>query len=92
MMPWARRAASAASARAGVPNRASTKLHRLGTTSMPSSASEAASHARQVSLWVRLTRTNSVSSSAATPAASAAALTLNGPRSRLSTSAIPGGQ
>ena len=72
-------------------NRTSTKLQALCGTSRPSAMSFSRVHSRQVALWARALAMKATSSSAATPAASAGAETLNGPRIRLSASITDAG-
>ena len=74
-----------------VPKSASTKLPSLGQTLIPASSSPRVSTARYSRLCVRPFSTQPGSDSAAIAAAWAASETLNGARTRFSTSMIAGG-
>jgi hypothetical protein len=80
-------AADAASAKSS-----SRKLAMDGWTVTPNSRRRSRVHSRQTSLWRRLASTKPGSSTAAAPATWAAALTLNGPRTRFRTPATAAGQ
>ena len=79
----------AASARSGEPKSASTKLPSLGQTLIPAARSASVSRARYSVLCARPVSTQPGSSSAAIAAACAPTETLNGERTRLSTSTPP---
>ena len=64
----------------------------LGVTPMPSFSTSAATQGSHVSLCATAFSRCALSSSAATPAAIEGADTLNGPRTRLRTSATAAGQ
>jgi hypothetical protein len=68
------------------------KFATLGVTVSPSRPSSLPSQGSQVSLWRAAASTWAASSMAAMPAAIAGEETLNGPRTRFSTSAIAAGQ
>ncbi len=93
-MPCSLRWMSAASAErsAASGKRTRTKFAALGQGCRESAARRSLSQASQRALCRRERSTCSRSPSAATPAACAAWLTLNGPRTRFSTSATAGGQ